>query len=429
MRRQLLIGSVVLGLLAASGGLSSALGAAPAAGATSSAPIIVGGDGDLSLNAGAAQGFEAGIYRFNKAGGLDGRKIEYLGFLDDAFSPSTALSNAQELVQDKHADFVAPLLSEVATPSVGDFLSQSKVPFLGWAESPPFYSTPKWGFGIDGLLINPAVQSNSGLQYLAAAGDTKDPSKFKIAYVGLDYASVKTGVAALSGVSRAEGMKVTLIDDNLPVVGAVNYTPDVQAVIASGANAVYCALGTADAIAFAAALHAGGFKGMIINSVTYMPGELASSPSQESALQGVYELNTFPTNEQGTPAAKQEEKDLKATGQPPELTTGASIGYWSAILLEQMLRATLKKVGGNPNLVTGAAVEKIVNAGFTYTDPIPGGIGTKYFPAAEQIPNGCSTLLKVEGSEYKVVVPYQCLGDINVVKDKKVNIKTGKLIP
>jgi len=86
-------------------------------------------------------------------------------------------------------------------------------------------------------------------------------------------------------------------------------------------------------------------------------------------------------------------------------------------------------VGGNPNLVTGAAVEKIVNAGFTYTDPIPGGIGTEYFPAAEQIPNGCSTLLKVEGSEYKVVVPYQCLGDINVVKDKKVSIKTGKLIP
>jgi hypothetical protein len=106
-----------------------------------------------------------------------------------------------------------------------------------------------------------------------------------------------------------------------------------------------------------------------------------------------------------------------------------SIGYWSAILLEQMLKATLKKVGGNPNLVTGTALQKMVNAGFTYTDPIPGGIDTEYFPAPEQVPNGCSTLLQTVGAGFKAVTPYQCLGDVNVVKDKKVNIKTGKLIP
>ena len=72
MRRQFLIGTIVVGLLAASGGLSCALGAAPTAAATDSTPIVVGGDGDASLNAGAAQGFVAGIYRFNKAGGLNG---------------------------------------------------------------------------------------------------------------------------------------------------------------------------------------------------------------------------------------------------------------------------------------------------------------------------------------------------------------------
>jgi ABC-type branched-subunit amino acid transport system substrate-binding protein len=224
-------------------------------------------------------------------------------------------------------------------------------------------------------------------------------------------------------------MKVVLIDDTMPVIGSVNYTPYVQAVLSSGANAVYEAVGTADAIGLAAALHAGGFKGMIINSVTYLPGSLASSPSDESALQGVYVADTFPANQNDTPAVKQEEKDLKATGQPPDLTTGVSIGYWSAIVLEQMLRATLKKVGGHPDLVTGAALEKLVNGGFTYTDPIAGGIGTEYFPAAEQVPNGCSTLLQTVGTGYKVVTPYQCLGDVNVVKDKNVDIKTGKLIP
>jgi ABC-type branched-subunit amino acid transport system substrate-binding protein len=429
LSRKFLIGSIVVGLLAASAGLSSALGTAPASGATSSAPIVVGGDGDASLNAGAAQGFEAGIYRFNKDGGLDGRKIEYVGFLDDAFSPQTALTNAQELAQDKHAMFVAPLVSDVATASTGDFLAGAKVPFLGWAESTPFLTEPKWGFGIDGLLVNPAVEMKSQSQYLVASGDTKDPSRFKFAYIGVDYATAITGVEALEGVSRSLGMKVVLTDDTVPAIGSVNYTPYVQAVLASGANAVYEAVGTADAIGFAQALHAAGFKGMIINSVTYLPGSLASSPSEKSALQGVYVADTFPADENGTPAVKQAEKDLRATGQPPYLTTGVSIGYWSAIVLEQMLRATLKHVGGNPDLVSGDALDKTVNDGFTYTDPIPGGIGTEYFPAAEQVPNGCSTLLKTAGSGFKVVTPYQCLGDVNVLKDKDVNIKTGQLIP
>jgi hypothetical protein len=98
-------------------------------------------------------------------------------------------------------------------------------------------------------------------------------------------------------------------------------------------------------------------------------------------------------------------------------------------VLEQMLKATLKSVGGNPNKVTGATIAKTVNAGFTYTDPIAGGIGTEYFPAAEQVPNGCSTLLQTVGAGFKAVTPYQCLGDVNVVKDKKVSIKTGKVIP
>ena len=64
---------------------------------TSSIPIVVGGDGDLATSAGVAGGFTAGIYRFNKTGGLDGRKIKFTGFLDDGFSPATNLSNAQQL--------------------------------------------------------------------------------------------------------------------------------------------------------------------------------------------------------------------------------------------------------------------------------------------------------------------------------------------
>ena len=143
LRRQLLTAATVVGALAASGGFSA--GTAAAATATSNVPIVVGGDGDLAISAGVAQGFEAGIYRFNKAGGLDGRKIEFTGFLDDGFNPATNLSNAQELVQSKHVTAVVPFLSEVATGSTGSFLAENKTPFIGWSVNRRSRPSPSGG--------------------------------------------------------------------------------------------------------------------------------------------------------------------------------------------------------------------------------------------------------------------------------------------
>jgi hypothetical protein len=94
-------------------------------------------------------------------------------------------------------------------------------------------------------------------------------------------------------------------------------------------------------------------------------------------------------------------------------------------VFEQMLRATLKAVGGNPDNVTGAALQKTVNSGFVYTDPIAGGIGTEYFPAAEDIPTGCTALLKTVGDGFKQIAPYQCAA-VNVTTKKIVNQKTGQ---
>ena len=151
-------------------------------------------------------------------------------------------------------------------------------------------------------------------------------------------------------------MKVVYQKAPIAVIGTTNYAPYAQAIIASGANVAFETLDTGDSVGLAAALKAAGFKGPIFNGVTYLPGSLGQSKSQESALDGVYVVNEFPADENNTPAIKQAEKDLAATGQPPYLTSGVSIGYWSAIVLEQMLRATLKSVGGNPNKVTGATI-------------------------------------------------------------------------
>ena len=398
-----------------------------ASASTSSTPIVVGGDGNLAVSAGVAQGFIAGIKRFNDAGGLDGRKIDFVGFLDDGFSPQTNLTNAQELVESKHVTVVAPFLSEINTPATATYLAKAKVPFIGWAVSSGFTSDPKWGWGITGLQDNPNAQSIAGIQQLLEfTHNAKTPSKLKVALIGENNASVIATIDALKGDDEYAKTSVVYSGTPMAVIGTTNYAPYAQTIISSGANEVTEVLDAADAVGLAAALKSAGYKGIIMNGTTYLPGQLASQPSEAAALNGVLVEDEFPADENNTPATKQAIKDLEATGQAPYLSTGVSVGYWSAILLEQMLKATLAKVGGDPDKVTGTTIDSTVNSGFTYAPPLAGGISTMYFPAEETLPTGCLTLLKVSGTTYKQVYPYQCEGVANLAKGRSYNLKTGK---
>ena len=426
MRRSLTV-AIACGVVAGSSGIGMALTAASASATTSSTPIVVGGDGDLSLEAGIAQGFQAGIYRFNKAGGLNGRMIKFAGFLDDGFSPQTNLTNAQQLVENKHVMAIAPFQSAVATASTGTFVAQSKVPVIGWGTNVIFTTQSNWAFGINGNQNNNSVQGLAGAtQILSATGNTKTPGKVKVAMIAENISAGITANTAVAGALKSAGMTIVYKQAPIAVLGTTNYAPYAQAIIASGANLAFETLDSADAIGLAAALKSAGFTGTIVNGVTYFPGQLSSQPNEAAALNGVYIENEFPADENNTAAVKQAEKDLTSVGASPHLTSGTSIGYWSAIVFEQMLRATLAKVGGNPNKVTGATLQQTVNSGFTYTDPIAGGIGTEAFPAAKTLPTGCGTYLKTVGTSYKQIVGYQCNGVVNVVTGQKLNPLTGK---
>ena len=281
MRRPVIAAVTALSVVAATVGLTSIASSIGASASTSSTPIVVGGDGDLGLAQGTAQGFEAGIYRFNKAGGLDGRKIKFTGFLDDAYSPQTNLTNAQQLVQNQHVFAVVPFLSGVASGSTGTYLKDNQTPFIGWSINAAFETQPKWGFGINGNQGNPQVQGVGGMvQLLAATHDTKTPSKVKLAFIAENLPGGIVSNGALAGVAKYVGMKVVYQEAPIAVLGTTSYAPYAQAVIASGANAVYEVLDASDAIGLAAALNAAGFKGPVVNGVTYVPGQLASQPNE-----------------------------------------------------------------------------------------------------------------------------------------------------
>jgi ABC-type branched-subunit amino acid transport system substrate-binding protein len=442
MHRRLLTVTGVSGVLAATclmascGGTTAApasttansttgTGGAAVSTSSSKAPIVVGGDGDL-LEPGVPEGFAAGIYRFNKAGGIGGRQIKFVGFLNDGFSAQTNLTNAQQLVLNDHVTAIVPFDSALASGATASFLSQNKVPFIGWNTSSAFLAAPTWGFGINGNQGNPNVQGLAGnQQLLAMTGNTSTPKKLKVAYIAENIAPGITANKALASSAKAAGIDVVYEGAPIAVAGTTSYAPYAQAIMASGANEAFETLDAPDAVGLAAALKAAGFRGIIVNGVTYVPGQLAGQPNEAAALNGVYVVDQFPADENHTPAVIQARKDLASTGQPPNLTSGVSVGYWSAIVFEQMLKATLVAVGGNPDNITGAALQKTVNSGFVYTDPIPGGIGTEYFPAAETIPTGCDTIVQTTGTTFKQIAPYQCSA-INGATKKVVDQKTGQ---
>jgi ABC-type branched-subunit amino acid transport system substrate-binding protein len=413
--------------VAAASAVAVVAGSGGAGAATSSDPIVVGGTTSLADAPGIVQGFEAGILRFNRAGGLDGRKISFVGVRDDGFSPETDLTDVQQLVQNDHVMVVAPFWSEVSPAAAGTFLASNKVPFIGWSSNSAYVAAPTWGYGFTGSDDNPDVQRSVSMkQLLAAAGDTKSPSKMKIAFIANDVAVADTSNAALAGDAKFAGMDVVYQKGAIPVSGTTSYAAYAQALIGSGANVVYEVLGTPDSVGLAGALKAAGYKGMIVNGVTYMPGELASQPNEAAALDGVYVESEFLTNQDKTLAVTQEEKDLTSIGTQPDLLKGTSLGYWSAIMLEQILKATLAEVGGDPTKVTGTAIHQMVNKGYVYKDPIAGGIGTVTFPVDEDAPSGCGTLVKTVGTNFEPVAPYQCTNNVNVKEQKAVSPTTGK---
>jgi ABC-type branched-subunit amino acid transport system substrate-binding protein len=394
---------------------------------SSTTPIVVGGDGD-SLSPGVAGGFEAGIYRFNKAGGLDGRKIKFTGFLEDSYSAQTNLTNAQQLVENEHVIAVVPFVSAEASGATGTFLAANKVPFIGWATNPAYLTQPTWGLPIDGSQSNPVVSGGGGEK---GFDDMAGVGSFRKVRMALIAENVAPGVAALddaAGAVKSGGADVVYEESPIAVLGTTSYAPYAQAIVATHPNVVFEVLDVADSVGLASALKAAGYKGAIVNGVTYLPGQLAGQPNEAAALNGVYVIDEFPADENTTLAVQQAKRDLVSVGQPPDLTSGVSQGYWSAIVFEQMLRATLKAVGGDPSKVTGAAIQKTVNDGFTYTDPIAGGIGTEHFPTAEHIPTGCSTTLKVVGTSYKQITPYACYGAVNWKTGHYVSEITGKPI-
>ena len=96
-------------------------------------------------------GAKARFNRANQEGGVNGRKIDYLGSVDNKLDPSQDLPVVKQIVQQDHAFAVVPMVSPQLAQG-GQFLVQNNVPFYGWGITPTFCNN-NVGFGFTGCLV------------------------------------------------------------------------------------------------------------------------------------------------------------------------------------------------------------------------------------------------------------------------------------
>jgi branched-chain amino acid transport system substrate-binding protein len=386
-----LTGAFIVGLTMCTATASGASGA-------SKSPIVVGGIAQLADYSGIADGFNARISQFNKAGGVEGHTIKFLGVQDDGGSPTTDQSIVQQLVEEDHVDVVAPIASEVFSASGSTFLTQHKVPFFGWAVAPN-WCNESYAFSADGCLIltNGQVSLATGgalATYLKSIG--KKASGTTVAIVNGDIPTAAASGAYEAGLFEAAGFKVVFNKGIVPINGAsINYTPYVQQIEASNPGVVFLSLDFASATGLSAAFSAAGYKGILYSPVGYSEGLLQAEPSVKAALQGQIVDSEFPAAEDNSAAVA-------------GIGLGAAIGYYDADMLVQMLQNAAKK--GKP--LTGAGITEAANSGFTYKVTAAGGSCAETFPAAHVAGTVGITLMQVEGAQYKLKVPYTCFKNV-----------------
>jgi branched-chain amino acid transport system substrate-binding protein len=387
---------------------SSTSSTAPAAGSTSSTTtgqaagnaIVVGGlqDGNFP---GMDTGFKARIARFNSQGGIGGRKIQFIGVLNDGDSLTTDLNNAQTLVLKDHVFAVAPIADEVLSPASVQLFAQNSTPYIGWGISPAWCGN-NWGFPLTGCESTPQYQNTAGLTQ-AAQAIGKSIKGLRVAVIGTDNAGGKAGAEGTVAAAKIIGADVVYGQASVPQDGTTDYAPYVQAIMAGNPDLVQLVVNFTAAVGLTAALRQAGYRGALWNPTAYVPGLFAAQPQLAQALSGSLVVANFPPVEQSSAASLQVESDLKAIGAPATFGLGEAVGWWSAEEFIQELQATAAK-----GPLTQANFEKVINAGWTIK-PLAGGITQVTFPRDHIKSTGCYGTLTAEGAHYVLKSPYVCV--------------------
>lgn len=158
------------------------------------------------------------------------------------------------------------------------------------------------------------------------------PTSVRVAIINHDNPSATASEAVEGNGFKKAGFDVVYNEAPVPVGGATDYSPYVQALLAVKPDVIFLSLDFPSSVGLNAAMKAAGFKGALYSpGVTYSRSVLSSQPNVAAALDGQYDNVQFAVQELTDSAAvKQINTDLAAIGKPTGVTLGAAVGYWSA---------------------------------------------------------------------------------------------------
>ncbi|WP_031014931.1 ABC transporter substrate-binding protein [Streptomyces sp. NRRL F-5727] len=346
-------------------------------------------------------GARARYDRANAEGGVNGRRIEYLGAEDDGQDPARNLAAARKLVQRDQVFAVAPMSS--VTFAGADFLDAQKVPTVGWGTLPSFCG-PAHAYGFNGCLVpTPGGTLNQTWPESLAAvlGGARGRS---VALIAGDNDAGRFGIRTFTQGFRAAGFQVPYAKAVVPATSMPSdWSAYTKEILRSGPggrapDAVVSVMQTPYNIGLFTALKRSGYRGVISDPTDYDPGLLAKDATKQ-ALDGVYVLLQFQPFESDSPAMRQFKEDVKkaAGGREIPLNMHMMTGYMSA----DLFLSIAAKAGKD---LTVDSFQKAAD-GFSDTGTL---VGDRALPKGKKESFGCGALVRLKNGTYEVAVPFRC---------------------
>ncbi len=389
----------------ASNSASDKPGAAGNSRGVSADSIKVGGIVSMTSASGYSKkdtdlGAKARYARANAEGGINGRKIDYIGAEDDGQDPAKNLAAARKLVQQDKVFAVSPMSSVTFTGA--DFLEQEKVPTFGWGTLPSFCG-PKYIYGFNGCLVpTPGGTINQtwpeGISQILGGAAGKS-----VAVIANDSDAGKFGVRTFQQGFASAGFKVSYAKASVPGTAVPSdWSAYVKEILESNdgkaPDAVVSVMQTPNNIGLFTSLKRSGYKGLLSDPTDYDPGLLAKDATKQ-ALDGVHVLLQFEPFESTNPKMAQFKADIKAAsgGLDVPLNMHMMTGYMSADLFVSIAQ----KAGKDLTVESFQAAAQ----GFSDTDTL---VGNRAEPKGQKDSFGCGALVQLKNGAYEVSVPFKC---------------------
>jgi ABC-type branched-subunit amino acid transport system substrate-binding protein len=291
---------------------------------------IIPSSGAFATFAAIQDGVKARFAKANAENELDGRQLTLVN-VDDGGDAARNVTAAQQLVEDE--DVFAIITESAAGDASGKYLSEQKVPVVGWQ-----LGLPVWGTYTNYFGFQNANTKDIKTHYTSRPADAiKALGAKKVAVIGISTAAGAVFAEQIAdSVDKTKGLKMVYKTTDIPA-GSTEFGAVVDQIKQSGADTVYTTLGFAEASQLMNQMKQAGVK----PKITVFPAAYDPRVLGIEALDGVYmsiEYKPFEITPEW-PGLTEFKKWLPQTAPNASLGQLTAVGWLSAEALIEGIKA------------------------------------------------------------------------------------------